>query len=91
MAEMPAALASVWQDLVDPSRPLPPYVAFTKGAIDGLLSIAKNVWVEGNIHPLDDEWRQRIMASHDQMAAQGMRVLGAVSYTHLDVYKRQAR
>ena len=66
---MPAALASVWQDLVDPSRPLPPYVAFTKGAIDGLLSIAKNVWVEGNIHPLDDEWRQRIMAS--------------VSYTHL--------
>ena len=63
MAEMPASLASVWQDLTDPARPLPPYVAFTKGAIDGLLSIAKNVWVEGNIHPLDDEWRQRIMAS----------------------------
>ena len=76
IAEMPPALAAVWQDLTDPARPLPPYVAFTKGAIDGLLSIAKNVWVEGNIHPLDDDWRQRIMASHDQMAAQGMRVLG---------------
>ena len=76
MAEMPESLASVWQDLVDTALPLPPYVAFTKGAIDGLLTIAKNVWVEGEIHPLDGQWRQRIMASHDQMAAQGMRVLG---------------
>ena len=76
MAEMPESVASVWQDLVNTNLPLPPYVAFTKGAIDGLLSITRNVWVEGEIHPLDDEWRRRIMASHDQMAAQGMRVLG---------------
>ncbi len=75
-AEMPASLASIWADLTDPNLPGPPYVAFTKGAIDGLLTISKNVWVDGNIRPLDDDWRQRIMASHDQMAAQGMRVLG---------------
>ena len=34
------------------------------------------VWVEGDAEPLDDTWRARITAAHDQMAAKGMRVLG---------------
>jgi Ca2+-transporting ATPase len=51
-------------------------VAFTKGAIDGLLGIASHVWVEGCLEPLDETWRQRVLAAHDQLAQNGMRVLG---------------
>lgn len=74
--DMPPALAPLWRNRFKPGEPGPDYIAFTKGAIDGLLSISTHVWVEGDIQPLTDEWRQRVMASHDQMAAQGMRVLG---------------
>jgi len=72
--DVPDSLRPVWERRVNPS--VPPYVAFTKGAIDGMLSIASHVWVEGRAEPLDDAWRARIMAAHDQMAAKGMRVLG---------------
>ena len=75
IAELPPALATGWQRR-SPDPPLPPYIAFTKGAIDGLLNISTNVWVDGEIRPLDEAWRERIMGSHDEMAAQGMRVLG---------------
>ena len=75
IAELPPALAPIWQRR-SPDPPLPPYIAFTKGAIDGLPNISPNVWVDGEIRPLDEAWRERIMGSHDEMAAQGMRVLG---------------
>ena len=74
-ADIPASLAAMWARRVNPDA-LPPYVAFTKGAIDGLLGIASQVWVQGRLEPLDDTWRQRIMASHDQLAQNGMRSLG---------------
>jgi len=72
-AEVPARLADVWS-----KRPHPEagFVAFTKGAIDGLLNISNRVWVEGRLEPLDEAWRQRIMAAHDSLAQNGMRVLG---------------
>lgn len=72
-ADVPARLAGVWS-----KRPHPEagFVAFTKGAIDGLLGISNQVWVEGRLEPLDEAWRQRIMASHDSLAQNGMRVLG---------------
>jgi Ca2+-transporting ATPase len=72
--ELPASLTPVWERRIDPA--VPPYVAFTKGAIDGMVSIASKVWVAGQTEPLDDPWRTRIKAAHDQMAAKGMRVLG---------------
>jgi Ca2+-transporting ATPase len=71
--EMPASLQPFWERK---DAPVPPYLAFTKGAIDGLLSIASHVWVEGHRLELDEEWKSRIMAAHDKMAANGMRVLG---------------
>ncbi len=52
------------------------YVAFTKGAPDGLLEISTHVWAEGAIQPLDDEWRSRIEKSNNQLASEGLRVLG---------------
>ena len=74
--ELPPSLAPVWQQLYDKTETSAAYVAFTKGAIDGLLEISPKLWIDGHITPLDDEWRQRIMEAHDEMAAKGMRVLG---------------
>jgi len=71
---LPASLTPVWERRIDPVAP--PYMAFTKGALDGLLSIASEVWVEGRAEPLDGTWRARILAAHDRMASKGMRVLG---------------
>ena len=74
--ELPPSLAPIWQRLYETTDARAPYVAFTKGAIDGLLDISPMLWIDGQITPLDDEWRQRIMSAHDDMAAKGMRVLG---------------
>jgi Ca2+-transporting ATPase len=74
VAEVPDGLRDVWERRAVSA--LPPYVAFTKGAVESLLSIADRVWVEGRIHPLDSTWRERIMAANDRMAARGMRVIG---------------
>jgi P-type Ca2+ transporter type 2C len=52
------------------------HVAFTKGAVDGLLAVTSRVWDGDNAVPLDETWRQRIQAANDQMAQNGMRVLG---------------
>jgi Ca2+-transporting ATPase len=71
---IPESLCSVWERR--PNQPLPPYMAFTKGAIDGMLDIAAQVWVEGELQPLDESWKTRIQAAHDQLAQNGMRVLG---------------
>ncbi|MBI1880924.1 MAG: HAD-IC family P-type ATPase, partial [Chloroflexi bacterium] len=72
--EVPPSLAAMWARR--PRAEVPPYLAFTKGAIDGLLGIANQVWVEGRLESLDGAWRQRVMAAHDQLAQNGMRVLG---------------
>jgi Ca2+-transporting ATPase len=53
-----------------------PYVAFTKGAVDGLISISDRVWVQGDHQPLDETWRSRILSANDRMAQDGLRVLG---------------
>jgi Ca2+-transporting ATPase len=73
---IPDSLEAMWRkpDLAEVNEP--PFVAFTKGSVDGLLNISSSVWDEGQVKPLDDEWTRRIMASHDEMAAKGMRVLG---------------
>ncbi|MGE0140156.1 MAG: cation-translocating P-type ATPase [Ilumatobacteraceae bacterium] len=66
-----AAAPDVFAALPD-DRP----VAFVKGAIDGLVTHAISVWsVDGPVE-LDDDWRARVLAANDQMAATGRRVLG---------------
>jgi Ca2+-transporting ATPase len=72
--DLPASLVPVWERRAHSI--VPPYMAFTKGAIDGMIGIASQVWVEGRAEPLDDAWRARIKKAHDKMAAKGMRVLG---------------
>ena len=51
-------------------------VAFTKGAVDALLDVCERVWSEGAVHPLDDDWRERIERTNGELAADGKRVLG---------------
>lgn len=52
------------------------YVAFTKGAVDGMLQVCGHVWVDGKIVEANDEWKQRIEQANNNMAQQGLRVLG---------------
>ena len=53
-----------------------PFVAFTKGAVDGLLEVSTHVWEDGEAVPLNAEWRERIGRANDELAGNGMRVLG---------------
>lgn len=53
-----------------------PWTVFSKGAVDSLLEVSRQVWAEGKAQPLDAEWRRRIMAANDRLAQDGMRVLG---------------
>jgi Ca2+-transporting ATPase len=52
------------------------YIAFTKGAVDGLLQISDQVWVKDHVEPLTREWAERIQKANNDMAQKGMRVLG---------------
>jgi P-type Ca2+ transporter type 2C len=59
------------------------YIAFTKGAVDRLLEISSEVWTDdGQIEPLTEGWRERISAANEQLAGDGIRVLG-VGLRHL--------
>jgi Ca2+-transporting ATPase len=72
--QVPDTLEAVWE--MGSTANLPAFVAFTKGAMDGMLNVSTRVWVEGHFEALDAAWRSRIMAAHDELAQKGMRVLG---------------
>lgn len=59
------------------------FVAFTKGAPDGLIDICNSVYVHGQVEPLNDEWLRRIEITNNKLATQGLRVLG-VAYKPLN-------
>jgi Ca2+-transporting ATPase len=50
-------------------------IAFTKGALDGLLACCDTVDVGGTAVALDDEHRARVVAAGERLAAEGVRVL----------------
>ena len=52
------------------------YVAFTKGAVDSLVEVCDRVLEGDEIHEIDDEWKRRIIETNNNLAANGMRVLG---------------
>lgn len=52
------------------------YIAITKGAVDGLLELTTQVWDGDQAMPMDAAWRKRIMGANEQLARNGMRVLG---------------
>ena len=52
-------------------------IACTKGAVDAVLHSSAYVWDGDAPVPLDEAWQHRITVAHDDLAGQGMRVLGA--------------
>jgi Ca2+-transporting ATPase len=52
------------------------YIAFTKGAVDGMLGIADSVWIGNHVVPIDDSLRERILEGNASLARNGLRVLG---------------
>jgi Ca2+-transporting ATPase len=73
--ELPPSLQPLWEGILGDRTP-PAYASFTKGAVDGLVSFTTQVWVDGELQPFDQTWRKRVMDAHDEMAQNGMRVLG---------------
>ena len=53
-----------------------PFVAFTKGSVDGLLELITEVWAGDKAVPVDAELRQRIEDANEELANDGQRVLG---------------
>lgn len=51
------------------------YIVFTKGAVDSVLNLASQVWLDGQVEPMTNTWRQKISVANDQLAKDGMRVL----------------
>jgi len=63
--------------LPNPSTLSPtPYIAFTKGSVDGLLQISNKVWNDDKWEPLNADWQEKIRDRNDRLAASGTRVLG---------------
>ena len=67
-----------------------PFIAFTKGAVDGILEICDQVLVDGKAVALDETWRDRIRRSNNELAQKGMRVLG-VAYRLSEQAEAQER
>jgi P-type Ca2+ transporter type 2C len=58
-----------------------PFIAFTKGAVDGMLGISTHVWNNDHAEPLNDSWVERIEAANESLAKNGMRVLAIAAHT----------
>lgn len=52
------------------------YLVITKGAVDSLLEVSSYVWAEGEQEPMNESWRKRILKANNDLAQNGMRVLG---------------
>lgn len=57
------------------------YVIFSKGAVDSLVPICDQIWVDDHTEPLSQNWVERIMLANDEQAKEGMRVLGVATRT----------
>jgi Ca2+-transporting ATPase len=59
------------------------YTVFTKGAVDSLMDVSTRVWSDGQVLPLDPSVRDRIVNANNDMAKNGLRVLG-LAYKQID-------
>ncbi|MCL2598708.1 MAG: magnesium-translocating P-type ATPase [Firmicutes bacterium] len=55
----------------------------TKGAVEEMLAISKFVEIEGQIEPLTDELKKRVLRTVDGLNGDGMRVIGVAQKTTL--------
>ena len=68
------ALRSLWRR--DSTAAPLTYIAFTKGGVDQLIGVSRDVLVGQTCERLGREWTSRIMRANDGLARDGMRVLG---------------
>jgi len=73
LESLPQGLAAA---LKTPALQNAEYVAFAKGAVDRLLEVCSGVWEGDDDAELDEQRRKQIVEAHDELAAQGMRILG---------------
>ncbi len=73
-AEVPQPLREIFD--VDRLAALGGRVVFTKGALDGLVGRCDTVDVGGTAVPFDGDQRDRALAAGEQLAGEGLRVLG---------------
>lgn len=67
-----------------------PYLSFTKGSVDGLLTKSSAVWQRGEKVVLDEKIRSSILSVHEELAGNGMRVLG-VAFRESSEFARDDR
>lgn len=79
-AGIPAEFSAVWGRIGYAAEA--PFIAITKGAVDGLLEVTTHVWEGGRAEALTAERREAILADNERMARNGMRVL-AVAFRPL--------
>ncbi len=60
-----------------------PYITFSKGAVGSLLEVTSYIWVRDRIEPLDRIRRDHIIATNNELAQIGMRVLG-IAFRQVD-------
>jgi len=70
--ELPAQLAKILTPWIKDRGT----VVFTKGAVDSLLEVCSSVWKNNQPEPLSENWQRRIEGANENLAAQGIRVLG---------------
>jgi Ca2+-transporting ATPase len=68
------SIAAAWG--VQGYAPEARFIAITKGAVDGMLDITSHEWVNGSTIALTAERRAAILAANEQLARDGIRVLG---------------
>ncbi len=73
---LPAARGLEWLWGQGPLLAARRYIAVTKGAVEPLLGVTSDVWADDRPQPFNAAWRARIKQAHDQLAQDGMRVLG---------------
>ena len=71
---VPPGLAATFRD--HRSMASATHLAVTKGAMDNLLQVSTHVWAGSHPVPMDEAWRQQILGGNDQLAWEGLRVLG---------------
>ena len=73
-SQLPLSLQIPWQWYQQMGKL--PYIGFTKGAVDSLLEICSEVWVNEGTEILTEVWRDYILETNNELAQQGTRVLG---------------
>jgi Ca2+-transporting ATPase len=71
-----------WQDASFPDIPASQLVAFIKGAPREVLQLCTHIRMHGEVVPLDDQWRTRVLSANDDYSRNTLRVL-ALAYHEL--------